>query len=83
MTEVNVWFGLTTFLFGSVLTGIATYFAFMRESRDFLTKEAHANVCADKQQIISVQLVAINDKLTDHGKKLDRILLNGQKGGNK
>lgn len=73
-----MWFGLSTFLGGSVLTGIAGYFGLMRNQ---LTKESHAAICVDKQTITNVQLLAINATLLDHGKKLDAILMNG-KGGN-
>lgn len=77
MGEVNIWFGLSTFLGGSLLTGVAAYFAVMRNQ---LTKESHAAICTDKQQIVSIQLKAINEKLSEHGSMLKRLLLNG-KGG--
>jgi len=75
MGEVNIWFGLTTFLGGSILTWITAHFTMMRNS---LTKESHKSICDDKQQIVAVQLTAINKQLAAHGEKLDRILLNGR-----
>ena len=75
MTESSVWFGITTFLGGSLLTGIAAYFTVMRNT---LTKETHKAICEDKQQIVSIQLAAIHQQLASHGEKLDRILLNGR-----
>ena len=78
MTELNAWVSAASFLLGSVSTGIASYFGLMRNQ---LTKQSHADICADKQTITNVQLLAINAQLADHGNKLDRLLLNG-KGGN-
>lgn len=78
MSEANVWFGLTTFLGGSILTGIAAYFGLMRNT---LTKESHSAICADKQRIVAVELKLIHRTLEEHGEMLKRILFINGKGG--
>jgi hypothetical protein len=77
MTEgmQNLLIGVSSWLGGSVATGIAAYFTVMRNQ---LTKSEHENICDGKQQIVTIQLAQINKTLGEHGKKLDRILINGR-----
>ena len=83
MESEHVWVGLTTFLGGSLFTGVAAYFTVIRNQ---LTKEDHATLCEDKQEVVKVQFAQterqfnqIARTLETHGKKLDRIIMSDRK----